>query len=81
VVFSPVANRIHVHDLRATIFYLFGLDPLRPTYRFQGREGQLTDVAGKVVIAAHRVARHARTKPWIVHDDRREEHLKPSSSR
>lgn len=40
---------IHVNDLHATILHLFGLDHERLTYRFQGRDFRLTDVAGKVV--------------------------------
>ena len=47
--FSPVEDRVHVHDLQATILHLLGLDHLRLTYRFQGRDFRLTDVAGKVV--------------------------------
>jgi hypothetical protein len=37
-----------VHDLQATILHLLGLDHLRLTFRFQGRDYRLTDVAGKV---------------------------------
>jgi hypothetical protein len=40
---------VHVHDMHATILRLFGLDHTRLTYRFQGRDFRLTDVAGKVV--------------------------------
>jgi hypothetical protein len=40
---------VHVHDLHATVLHLLGLDHLRLTYRFQGRDFRLTDVAGKVV--------------------------------
>jgi uncharacterized protein DUF1501 len=40
---------IHINDLHATILHLFGLDHLKLTYRFQGRDFRLTDVAGKVV--------------------------------
>jgi hypothetical protein len=40
---------IHVNDLHATILHLFGFDHLRLTYRFQGRDFRLTDVAGNVV--------------------------------
>jgi hypothetical protein len=42
---------VHINDLHATILHLFGLDHLRLTYRFQGRDFRLTDVAGKVVNA------------------------------
>ena len=47
--FSPVEDRIHVHDLQATILHLLGLDHLRLTFRFQGRDFRLTDVGGEVV--------------------------------
>ena len=40
---------VHVNDLHATILHLFGLDHLRHTYRFQGRDFRLTDVGGNVV--------------------------------
>ncbi len=42
---------VHVHDLHATILRLLGFDHTRLTYRFQGRDFRLTDVAGKVVEA------------------------------
>ncbi|MFM8287251.1 MAG: DUF1501 domain-containing protein [Planctomycetaceae bacterium] len=41
-------DRVHVHDLQATILHLLGLDHLKLTYRFQGRDFRLTDVAGEV---------------------------------
>ncbi len=44
-----IEDRVHVNDLHATILHLFGLDHLKLTYRFQGRDFRLTDVAGKVV--------------------------------
>ncbi|MCP4173265.1 MAG: DUF1501 domain-containing protein [Fuerstiella sp.] len=40
---------VHVHDLHATLLYLFGFDHKQLTYRFQGRDFRLTDVAGNVV--------------------------------
>jgi hypothetical protein len=42
-------DRIHVHDLQATILHLLGLDHLRLTVRFQARDFRLTDVGGEVV--------------------------------
>jgi len=42
-------DRVHVHDLQATILHLLGLDHLKLTYRSQGRDFRLTDVAGEVV--------------------------------
>jgi Protein of unknown function (DUF1501) len=47
--FSVVADKVHVHDLQATILHLLGLDHERLTYRFQGRDFRLTDVHGHVV--------------------------------
>lgn len=40
---------VHVHDLHATLLHLFGLDHKKLTYRFQGRDFRITDVAGHVV--------------------------------
>ncbi|HLJ13759.1 MAG TPA: DUF1501 domain-containing protein [Bryobacteraceae bacterium] len=47
--FNVVKDRVHVHDLHATILHLLGFDHTRLTYRFQGRNFRLTDVAGNVV--------------------------------
>jgi hypothetical protein len=47
--YSAVEDVVHVNDLHATILRLFGIDHTRLTYRFQGRDFRLTDVAGKVV--------------------------------
>ncbi len=47
--YSAVKDVVHVHDLHATILRLFGIDHTRLTYRFQGRDFRLTDVAGEVV--------------------------------
>ena len=44
-----VENPVHVHDLQATVLHLLGLDHLKLTYRFQGRDFRLTDVAGQVM--------------------------------
>lgn len=44
-----VDNRVHVHDLHATILHLLGIDHERLTYRYAGRDFRLTDVHGKVV--------------------------------
>jgi hypothetical protein len=46
-----VENPVHINDWHATLLHLFGLDHLKLTYRFQGRDFRLTDVAGKVVPA------------------------------
>ena len=47
--FTAVENKVHVHDLHATMLYLMGLDHERLTYRHAGRDYRLTDVYGKVV--------------------------------
>jgi hypothetical protein len=47
--FKAVENRVHVNDLHATILHLLGLDHLKLTYRYSGRDFRLTDVAGRVV--------------------------------
>ncbi len=44
-----VEDPVHVHDLQATVLHLLGLNHLKLTYRFQGRDFRLTDVAGQVV--------------------------------
>jgi hypothetical protein len=46
---SAVENRVHVHDLHATILHLMGLDHEKLTYRYSGRDYRLTDVSGTVV--------------------------------
>src|SRR5579884_1367808 len=47
--FNATADRVHVHDLNATILHLLGFDHTRLTYKFQGRDFRLTDVHGEVV--------------------------------
>jgi hypothetical protein len=47
--YNSVEDVVHVHDLHATILYLLGIDHARLTYKFQGRDFRLTDVAGNVV--------------------------------
>ncbi len=44
-----VENRVHVHDLHATILHLMGIDHEKLTYRYSGRDYRLTDVHGRVV--------------------------------
>jgi hypothetical protein len=41
-------NKMHIHDLHATLLALLGMEHERLTYRFAGRDFRLTDVAGKV---------------------------------
>lgn len=47
--YFAVDNKVHIHDLQATIMHLLGFDHERLTYRFQGRDYRLTDVHGHVV--------------------------------
>ena len=47
--FKAVENKVHVHDLHATILHLLGFDHEKFTYRYAGRDFRLTDVHGKVV--------------------------------
>lgn len=47
--FNVVEDRVHIHDLHATILHLLGFDHEKLTYRFQGRDFRLTDVHGLVV--------------------------------
>lgn len=47
--YYAVADRVHVHDLHATILHLLGLDHTRLTYRHAGRDFRLTDIHGEVV--------------------------------
>jgi uncharacterized protein (DUF1501 family) len=44
-----VRDRVHIHDLHATILHLMGLDHEKLTYRYAGRDFRLTDVSGRVV--------------------------------
>jgi hypothetical protein len=44
-----VENKVHVHDLHATILHLMGLNHQKLTYRYSGRDYRLTDVFGNVV--------------------------------
>ena len=47
--YQAVQNVVSIHDLHATMLHLLGIDHLRLTYRFQGRDIRLTDVQGQVV--------------------------------
>ncbi|MEY4938492.1 MAG: hypothetical protein RIQ93_227 [Verrucomicrobiota bacterium] len=49
IAWNVTKDPVHVHDLHASILHLFGFDHTRLTYRFQGRDFRLTDVAGHVV--------------------------------
>jgi len=47
--FNAVTDKVHVHDLHATLLHQLGFDHTKLTYRFQGRDFRLTDVHGRVV--------------------------------
>lgn len=47
--FAAVENKVHVHDLHATILHLMGLNHEQLTFRYSGRDFRLTDVHGRVV--------------------------------
>jgi len=46
--YYAVENKMHIHDLHATLLHLMGMDHLRLTHRYAGRDFRLTDVAGHV---------------------------------
>jgi hypothetical protein len=47
--FNATTDKVHVHDLHATLLHLLGFDHTKLTYRFQGRDFRLTDVSGELV--------------------------------
>jgi uncharacterized protein (DUF1501 family) len=47
--FNATVDKVHVHDLHATMLHLLGFDHTKLTYRFQGRDFRLTDVHGEIV--------------------------------
>jgi hypothetical protein len=47
--FNAVEDKVHVHDLHATLLHLLGFDHTKLTFKFQGRNFRLTDVKGEVV--------------------------------
>jgi len=47
--YKAVHNKVHVNDLHATLLHLLGLQHEKLTYRFNGRDFRLTDVAGNVI--------------------------------
>jgi uncharacterized protein (DUF1501 family) len=46
---KAIDKPVHVHDIHATILYLLGIDHMKLTYRYSGRDFRLTDVAGNVI--------------------------------
>ena len=47
--YNVVSDPVHIHDLQATVMHCLGVDHTKLTYKFQGRNFRLTDVAGEVV--------------------------------
>ena len=47
--YHAAIDRVHMHDLHATILHLLGIDHEKLTYKYAGRDFRLTDVAGRVV--------------------------------
>ena len=47
--YYAVKDKVHMHDLHATMLHLMGIDHERLTYRYAGRDFRLTDVYGEVV--------------------------------
>jgi len=47
--FSIVEDKVHIHDIQATILHLLGIDHTKLTFRFQGRDFRLTDIGGEVI--------------------------------
>ena len=47
--FAAAENKVHVHDLHATMLHLLGFDHEKLTYLYAGRDFRLTDVHGRVV--------------------------------
>ena len=47
--FAAAEDKVHVHDLHATMLHLLGFDHETLTYRYSGRDFRLTDVHGEVI--------------------------------
>ena len=47
--YYAVKDKVHLHDLHATMLHLLGFDHLKLTYRYAGRDFRLTDVHGEVI--------------------------------
>jgi len=47
--YFAIENKVHLHDLHATMLHLLGLDHERLTYRYSGRDMRLTDVHGEII--------------------------------
>jgi uncharacterized protein (DUF1501 family) len=49
--YKAIENKVHIHDLHATMLHLLGIDHKKLTVRFSGRDMRLTDVHGEVMQA------------------------------
>ncbi len=47
--FNAMTDKVHVHDLHATLLHVLGFDHTKLTYRFQGRDFRLTDIHGEII--------------------------------
>jgi len=47
--YKAIENKVHIHDLHATMLHLLGIDHKKLTVRFSGRDMRLTDVHGEVM--------------------------------
>ncbi len=47
--YFAIENKVHMHDLHATILHLLGMDHKRLTFQYSGRDMRLTDVHGNVI--------------------------------
>jgi arylsulfatase A-like enzyme len=47
--YNVVRDPVHVHDLHATLLHAMGVDHKRLTFRHEGRDYRLTDIAGNVI--------------------------------
>jgi hypothetical protein len=47
--YAGIRERVHVHDLQATILHTLGMEHEKLTYHFQGRDFRLTDLYGRVI--------------------------------
>ena len=61
--YYAVRDKVHIHDLHATILHLLGLDHERLTYRYAGRDFRLTDVAGNIAAANFSVTIEENKRP------------------
>ena len=64
--YYAVEDKMHFHDLHATILHLMGFDHEKLTYRYVGRDFRLTDVHGEVGARHHRLIHNSQSQPAIM---------------